>query len=348
MNIRRYVHRRPRVVGMLILFAVAVAALFSASADAQETKPKILHIMSYHSPWRWTDGQLEGFKEGLGIAAEYKVFQMDTKKNSSPAAKEAVGREARALIDSWQPTLVYTTDDDAQAYVAKHYVGAATPFVFSGVNADPKTYGYAGSRNVTGVLEEEHFVQSVRLLKEIVPGIRRIAAVFDNAAMWDPVRARMRANIAQVPNVEIVSWDVIETFADYKRKIAEYPAKADAIALVGVFNFKDETGKNVPYQDVLRWTAENSTLPDLGFWVDRVHFGTLCAVTVSEREQGLAAGRIARAILVDGKSPAAIPMQPTLKGIPVISLARAKKLGLKAKSTVLLSANVIRRFEWDK
>lgn len=350
MNIRHCVHRRPRIVefGLLVLFAGAIAALASTPAAAQEKKHKILHIMSYHSPWRWTDGQLQGFKEGLGVAAEYKVFQMDTKKNSAPEAKEAIGREARALIDSWKPTLVYTTDDDAQTYVARHYVGAATPFVFSGVNAHPKAYGYEGSRNVTGVLEEEHFVQSVRLLKEIAPGVRRIAAVFDNAAMWDPVRARMRANISQVPDTEIVSWDVIETFADYKRKIAEYPSTADAIALIGVFNFKDAAGKNVPYQDVLRWTAENSTLPDLGFWVDRVHFGTLCAVTVSEREQGLAAGRIARAILVDGKSPSAIPMRPTLKGIPVISLARAKKLGLRVTSTVLLSAEVIRRFEWDR
>jgi hypothetical protein len=28
----------------------------------------------------------------------------------------------------------------------------------------------------------------------------------------------------------------------------------------------------VPYQEVLKWTAENSRLPDLGFWVDRVHY----------------------------------------------------------------------------
>ena len=89
-------------------------------------------------------------------------------------------------------------------------------------------------------------------------------------------------------------------------------------------------------------------LPDLSFWVDRVHYGTLVSVTVSEHEQGLAAGRMARVILVEGKRPASIPMAPTTKGMPVISLARAKQLGIGIKSSLLLSSQVIQDFEWNK
>ena len=117
---------------------------------------KILHVKGYHSPWRWTDGQLEGFREGLGdVPVELRVFQMDTKRNSSPAAIERAGREARALVDEWKPDLLYTTDDDAQAYVARHYVNRDMPVVFSGVNEDPAVYGFVGSRNVTGVVEQQ-------------------------------------------------------------------------------------------------------------------------------------------------------------------------------------------------
>ena len=40
-------------------------------------KFKILHIMSYHSTWEWTDNQFNGFKEALtDLNIEYKVFQM--------------------------------------------------------------------------------------------------------------------------------------------------------------------------------------------------------------------------------------------------------------------------------
>ena len=118
--------------------------------------------------------------------------------------------------------------------------------------------------------------------------------------------------------------------------------------MIGIFNFKDEKGNNVPYQKVLQWTTENSQLPDFSYWVDRVHYGTLASVTVSGREQGLAAGRMARSILLDGQSPSLIAMKPTAKGLPVISLARANKLGIKVRSGLLLSAEVIQQFEWNK
>jgi ABC-type uncharacterized transport system substrate-binding protein len=158
----------------------------------------------------------------------------------------------------------------------------------------------------------------------------------------------MRDKSSQLPDVTFVSWDTIRTFAEYQQKIKAYPQTADAVALIGIFNFKDAQGANVPYQDVLRWTAENSRLPDFGFWIDRVHFGTLCAVNVSEFEQGLAAGKMAYGILVEGKRPSDFPMQPTLKGYPIISLARANKLGLQIKSGVLLTAEIIPNFEWEK
>lgn len=338
-----------------VLGAALAALLLHGAAEAQETPApaktfKILHVMSYHTPWRWTEGQLSGFKEGLGLgaAAEYRVFEMDTKRASGKEQIEAKGKEARALIDGWQPDLVYTTDDDAQEYVARHYVDSSVPIVFSGVNKHPKNYGFEGSRNVTGVLEQEHSVESLRLLKAMVPGVKRVVAVFDDAPMWDPVVQRMKERLAQLPEVEVVAWDTIRTYAEYQRKIEEYQHSADAIGLIGIFNFKDANGKNVAYQEVLKWTAANSRLPDFGFWIDRVHYGTLAAMTVSEREQGLAAGRLARAILVEGKSPAELPMRPTLKGLPVVSLARAKALGIKLDSGVLLSAEVIEAFEWDK
>ncbi len=333
-----------------LAFLYAVLPPTALAASAQGAKEfRILHIMSYHSPWRWTDRQLEGFQEEMkGVPASYQVFQMDTKRNSSKEQKERKGLEARALIDSWKPDLVYSSDDDAQEYVAKHYLNAKLPFVFSGVNNHPRVYGFEGSSNVTGVLEHEHFAESVKLARKIVPGAKRIALIFDDATMWDPVRARIDAAMKQLPDMRIVAADTVLTFADYKRKIIEYQGRADIVGTIGIFNLKDEAGKNVPHQEVLKWTAENSRLPDFAFWIDRVYYGTLCAVTVSEREQGRAAGRIARAILTQGRPASSFAMSPTLKGVPVVSLARARKLGIRLDADVLLGAEIIQRFEWDQ
>lgn len=315
---------------------------------AQTRRLRILHVMSFESPWRWTDGQFAGFKEGLGdVDATYRVFQMDAKRNNTPQAKESVARDARALIDSWKPDLVYTTDDDAQSFVTRHYANAQPVFVFSGVNKDAAAHGLQGASNVAGVLEREHFVETARLLQSLKPQIRRFAVISDSGLYWADVIERIRAGLPQLPGTTLAAVERVKTFEEYKQKIAGYPAVADAIVYLGIFNFADANGRNVRDRDVQRWTVENSMLPDASFWIDRIHYGVLASVTVSEREQGRAAGRLARAIVVDGKSPASLPIVPTLKGNPAINLARAQQLGIDVSSSLLLSAEVVQDFDWN-
>lgn len=330
-----------------LLVSGCLVAARPALALAPGRPLRILHVMSYHSPWRWTDGQLAGFKAGLGpVAAQFQVFQLDTKRHSSDAQMAERGRQALALVESWQPDLLYASDDDAQAHVTRHLLGGGLPLVFSGVNRDPAHYGFDRAPNVTGVIEHEHFVESVQLLKKVVPGLSRLVVVLDDAPMWDPVVERMRAATLP-PGVQVVAWEVIRTFEQYKSRMSAYPDMADGVVPLGIFGFKDDAGRNLPYQDVLRWTAEHSRLPDLAFWVDRVHHGTLVAVTVSGYEQGLAAGRLAHQVLVQGRRPASLPIRPTMKGLPVISLARARRLGIAVRSEQLLAAQVINRYDWD-
>jgi ABC-type uncharacterized transport system substrate-binding protein len=320
-----------------------------ARPEAPRKKYKVLHIMSYHSPWEWTDSQFDGFKDSLkDLDVEYRVFQLDAKNRSSQERLKKAGQEAMTLIDTWRPDLVYASDDEAIHYVAARYHTARVPFVFSGVNQSPQDYGISPNQNITGVLEIEHFVESARLFKKIVPGAKRIAVVFDDAPLWSQVAQRMQERLGDIADLEFVAWDTIGTFAEYKRKIREYQSTVDGICLVGIFNFKDENGDNVHYRQVLKWTAENSRLPDFSFWSDRVNYGTLCAVSVSGYEQGLAAGAIAREILANGKSPASFALQATTKGQAGISLARAKALGLKVDSRTLLSSKVFERYGWEQ
>ncbi|MDO9532713.1 MAG: hypothetical protein Q7O12_11380, partial [Deltaproteobacteria bacterium] len=74
---------------LLLIFPILRAAPVpgadppGAGTDLAQKHWKILHIMSYHSPWKWTDGQLEGFKAALrGLNIEYKVFQLDMKRKT--------------------------------------------------------------------------------------------------------------------------------------------------------------------------------------------------------------------------------------------------------------------------
>lgn len=326
----------------------SAAPIAKAHTYAEGKKFKIFHVMSHHSPWEWTDMQLKGFQDAMkDVPAEYRILQMDAKNHYSEEWLEGKGREARELIGSWQPDLVYASDDEAQTYVTQHYRNTALPFVFSGVNGNPSQYGFQDSGNITGVLETEHFVENVRLLKELKPSVRRIAAVFDDSPTWKPVIDRMKSQLSLVPEVEFTAWDVIGTFGEYKAKLEEYQSSVDAIALIGIFNFKEADGSSVHYRDVLRWTADHSNLPDFSFWKDRVNYGTLSAVTVSGYEQGYQAGTYAREILLNGRAPGSIPMAATRKGEPMISLARAKELDVRVNSSLLLTTSISSKFGWE-
>jgi ABC-type uncharacterized transport system substrate-binding protein len=304
---------------------------------------RVLHVMSYHQPWEWTDGQFAGFKEALrDLPIEYKVVQLDAKRNSDPAAIRTVAEEAIREIGRWKPDLVFTGDDIAQQYVTVPCLGSSTPFVFCAVNAGPEDYGFDKALNVTGVLERMHFARTIRLLKDLVPTVRRIALITDRGAMWVPIIEQLKREEDGLEGVQVVSYDTLDTFEEYQQTVRNCQDRVDALGFLGVFEFKGADGRNVLLEDVMKWTVENSRLPDFAFWKDRVDKGTLCAVTVSGMAQGRAAGQIARGILVEGRQPCDYPMAPTETGLPTINLARAHRLGINPNSTILLTADVVK------
>lgn len=342
-------------IGFIPRFALCLLCLVQlpALADtlhAAEPTFRILHVMSFNSPYVWTDTQFDGFKAGLGadVKVEYKVFQLDTKHQSAPEEQERNGRRARQLVDEWKPDLVFTSDDDAVRLVTRYYINKPTPFVFCGVNLTAKEHGIEGARNITGVLEREHILETIHLMQALKPGVRRIQLFSDNASYWPQVIGRIRALARDQRDFELVGVDQPLAYAEFQRLVLANPAKADAYLILGNFNFKDAKGADVPYPLLQRWLVENSKVPDMSFWEDRMFHGTLAGVTVSGFEQGQAAGKLAREILLKHRSPGSLPIAATTKGVPVINLERAKQLGITPRSTQLLSTRVVTTFEWNK
>ncbi|KAF7599826.1 MAG: hypothetical protein CGU28_05700 [Candidatus Dactylopiibacterium carminicum] len=307
---------------IILPFASSVPTYAQDASQPAQQGFRILHIMSFNSPYRWTDAQLDGFKAGLGsdVKVEYKIYQLDTKRKSSPTEMAQTAREGRELVERWHPDLVFTSDDDALEMVARHFYNTRIPFVFSGVNKTASAHGLDNVQNVTGVLEREHILETIRLLQALKPGVKRIQVISDNAAYWPQVIGRIRILFREHPDLELAGVAQPITFAEFQHIALENPNQADANLMLGNFNFKDEKGADVPYPVLQRWYVENARLPDVSFWEDRMYHGTLAGVVVSGHEQGLAAGK----------------------------LARARQLGITPRSTVLLSATVVTNFEWAK
>lgn len=328
-----------------LALAVVPAAAWVRAAP---TPRRIFHVMSFDSPWRWTDGQWAGFREALADpGAQTQVFQMDVKRHASTEAKAERARLALEAIRQWQPDLVYLSDDDAVAGVARPLAGSALPLVFSGVNRSLAEHELSGAPNVTGVLEREHVVETLRLLKGVAPQVRRLAVISDGAGYWDNVIGRVRERLSQVDGLVLSRLDRVSRFAEYQQRLRDCEKSVDAVLHLGILTLAGDDGSTVPHPVVQRWVAENIKLPDASFWIDRIHHGTLASVTVSELEQGRAAGRLARAILHESRAPISLPVAATTKGRPALCLPRARQLGLKLPSSLLLSSDVVRRYAWD-
>lgn len=310
---------------------------------------KILHIMSYHEGWEWTEMQLQGFQEVFtDYDVEYKIFAMDAKKDNSEEWLTKKGEEAKKIIETWKPDLVYASDDEAQEYVTKNYINSDIPFVFSAVNKDAEYYGFDEAENITGSLEIEDFEGTIDLLEMIVPEVKSILIVCDTSEIWQQMLPRLEENIKKFPDIEFIIPDQIETYQEYQDIVTQYQGKVDGMLQVGIFNFKDENNENVPYQDVLKWTIANSSIPDVSFWIDRIANGTLCSVTISAYQHGMTAGKLAEKILVEGVSPKDLPMELNVKGEPAINIKRAEALGLDVSAKTLLSLKVYNNYLWEE
>ena len=239
-------------VAVLLATCSIVVSSPEAAYSLESGAPRIFHIMSYHLPWVWNEDQLNGFKHGLNLPeANFKIFQMDSKRNSSEQYTQSMGIKARSLIDAWKPDLVYTNDDIAQANVTKYYINQSIPFVFSGVNAAPSEYGFTDAKNITGVLEQEHFVATINLLRKLVPTARKIAIIVDDGPTWPGVVNRMQSQLKLLPGIDLMDMEVVKTFSGFKSLMADLQGRADAVAMLGIFTFKDDTGSNVPFTEVL-------------------------------------------------------------------------------------------------
>jgi ABC-type uncharacterized transport system substrate-binding protein len=154
--------------------------------------PKCLFVSSYHQGYAWSDGVERGLRQTLDGKCRLRQFDMDTKRKKSPGDKEAAALQAKALIESWQPDVVITADDNAAKYLIQpHYKDHPLPFVFCGVNWTAKEYGFPYT-NVTGMIEVAPVQAMVDEARALVPGASRVLYIGADTATERKNAARLR------------------------------------------------------------------------------------------------------------------------------------------------------------
>ena len=132
---------------------LALAGILLALTASDAIAKKCLYVSSYHQGYAWSDGVERGLRSVLEHECELRQFDMDTKRHKDEAYKKKIALEVKAMVETWQPDVVITSDDNAAKYLIQPYFKDHTvPFVFSGINWTVDSYGFPYS-NVTGIVE---------------------------------------------------------------------------------------------------------------------------------------------------------------------------------------------------
>ena len=360
-------HYIPRIALGVASFLVALA--FVSACDSPTSAPdgaapedephRILVVHSYSDAFTWTRQLHEGIIEGLagnGLIGErdyeLQTFYMDTRINfTSPQQIEQRAARALEALRTFEPDLLFVTDDVALKHVAVRYAeeSPATPLptVFAGINVDPTIYAPIGSLDmpggtITGALERIPHTEAFATAKRLFPDVTRVVILADAGAGSETVRAEFQRDdqAAHSRPFKILDFLLLETFDQWKRAVVDYQDKADLIAVVNFHQLRDASGDIVPPAEVIDWMVAENTLPELGLVADWARDGILVAVGNSGLKTGAYVGALGADIL-EGTDPATLPIVDPKQTDTSFNLARARSLGIEFPPNEVSAADTV-------
>ncbi len=311
---------------------VVLLALLGVQAYGQ-TFPgkKVLYIDSYHEGYEWSDGISRGIEQGLKPSqVELKVFHMDTKRNGSEDFKRKAGAAAKALIESYRPDVVITSDDNAAQYVIQaYYKNARLPFVFNGLNWDCSVYGMPYS-NTTGMLEVALVRELLQNMKDYAKGSRIGYLCADTETERKEVAAYK--DILKL-NLDKVAY--VRTAADWQKEFVKMQGEVDmliigAVAGINDWNYEEPTA-----------CAQRSTRIPTGTSYDFLMPLSMIGITKVAEEQGAWSAQAALKIL-GGAAPTSIPVAQNQQGTLMLNMKLATRAGVVFKTNHMKNATILK------
>lgn len=321
---------------MQLIFALCMWGwVCPAHVSAQTRSPmpgirKVLFVDSYEANYPWSQGIERGIRQILEPnGVELEIVRLDAKENPSPEALQQAALRALERISRYKPDVIIACDDPAQQYLVVPYLkGGELPVVFCGVGWDASAYGYPAP-NVTGMVEMEHVQELVQLFKHDAKGPRTGFLTGDTPSDRE---------LAQLVNERFfdngLTMYFAKNFAEFKAKFLRAQQEVDMLLLrnyAGIEDWDSNAAK--------AFLEQNTTIPTgahLSFMADFVVY----TIGKLPEEQGEYAATTALRIM-DGLSPADIPLAVNKKIVLVVNLKIAKNAGIVVPFSVLRTATVI-------
>ncbi|WP_461210183.1 ABC transporter substrate-binding protein [Desulfocurvus sp. DL9XJH121] len=318
-----------------VWLAVALALVCTVSpapAHALYAGKRVLWVESYSPGYPWSDGVARGVDMVLkGTGVELKTLHMDTKNNPGAEFGRQAGERIHLEFLAFKPDIVLASDDNAQKYfVVPYLLGTKTPVVFCGVNVDASPYGYPAA-NVTGMVEVGLIGQALRMMSGYAKG-NRVAVIAEDSTS---VATNTVFYPSEFPDRE---WRffLAKDFSEYQRMFTAAQSQADMLILgtnAGIKGWDNDAAR--------RLTTESTRIPTASVHSFLAEFAVFTFSKIPE-EQGAWMASTALRIL-DGESPADIPLAENEQADLIVNLRLAKAADIVLPLSVLKTATVIGR-----
>jgi len=322
-------------MGCTVTFILSLFAAPFASDAQQAGKVPRIGVLSAGS--LAADIYLEAFQQGLRDLGYAEGQNLTVEYRFAEWQEERLAALAAELV--WLPVNVLVTRA-APATHAARYATSTIPIVFAPVN-DPVGQGIVASLarpggNVTGVstLSSEISEKRLELFKEAIPGIRRVAVVWNAANPGMALQFRAMQNAARVLGLALHSLDV-RSPDDVDRAVAAASEERveGLIVLPGI---------PVRYPTQVVDFAATHRLPAIYAEREHVQAGGLMSYGPHYRDISRRAAVYVDKIL-KGAKPADLPVETPWKFELIINLKTAQAMDLTLPPTILSLADEVIR-----
>ncbi|HHV45907.1 MAG TPA: ABC transporter substrate-binding protein [Tissierellia bacterium] len=318
---------------LLTIFLISIVLLSGCSSKESQTtvdKKAITIGISQLAEHPALDAARRGFEDGLkelGIEAdiEYQNAQGDIPTSLSIAQK--------FVKDGVDLIFAIATSAAQSAKQATDEI----PIVFSAVT-DPveaelvKSMDSPGG-NITGTSDESPMDRQLKLFKEIDSSIKRVGIVFNTSEPNSQVQVKKAKELAATLGLEIVEVG-INTINDIPQAVDSIIKKVDAI-----YTITDNMVASAI--NVVAEKAIENNMITVGAEESHVTGSILITDGISYYELGKQSAKIAKEILIDGKSPSVIPVETAVNTKKVYNEETLNALGLDINSEVFKDAEKI-------
>ena len=306
-------------------FALAMATL-APVAHAQQKSVAVTAIVEHPALDAVRDGvqaalKAAGYEAGKNVKWQYQSAQGNT-GTAAQIARKFVGDNPDAIVAIATPS--------AQAVVA---ATKTVPVVFSAVT-DPVAAKLVPSwgpshTNVTGVSDLLALDKQMDLVKQVVPGAKRIGMVYNPGEANSVVVVKELEKLLPKMGMTLVE-------ASAPRSVDVSSAARSLIGKVDVIYTNTDNNVVSAYESLVK-VGQDAKIPLIASDTDSVKRGAIAALGINYRDLGEQTGRIVVRIL-KGEKPGDIKPEVSSKVELFVNPGAAEKQGVKLSDTLIKTA----------